>query len=74
MPRESWSIITERLSVTYAGAHEPDVLETSYRRYELKDYGLLPLTDEEWEAGDFEDITVFGQAGERHYVRRGQLA
>jgi hypothetical protein len=70
MPRESWSVITERLIVEYAGGHEPDVLETTYRRYEVKDYGLLPLTDEEWEAGGFEDITVFGLAGERHYVRK----
>jgi hypothetical protein len=36
----------------------------------VKDYGLLPLTDEEWEAGEFDDVTIFGQAGERHYVRK----
>jgi hypothetical protein len=69
MPREYWSIITERLSVTYVGAHKPDVLEMSYRRYEQKAYGLLPLTDEEWEHGCFHDVTPFGIVGQRHYAR-----
>jgi hypothetical protein len=36
---------------------------------------VTEVGSEEWEAGEFEDVTVFGQAGECHYVRRqGPLA
>jgi hypothetical protein len=65
-----WSVVVERLNLPYVGAHKPDVVEFSYRRYEVTDYGVIPLIDEEWETGVFDDITVFGQVGERHYVRK----
>jgi hypothetical protein len=64
-----WSVIIERLTIEYAGGHAPSSIEIRYRRYELMPYGLLPLTDDEWERGTFNDRTPFGVVGERHYER-----
>jgi hypothetical protein len=65
----SWSVIVERMIIEYAGGHAPSSIEIRYRRYELMPYGLLPLTDDEWERGIFDDLTPFGVVGERHYER-----
>jgi hypothetical protein len=70
---ESWSIVVERIDATCAFDHSPAYLESEpYRRYEVKPYGLLPLTDEEWAAGEFVDVTPMEVSGQRHYLRATQ--
>jgi hypothetical protein len=67
---EAWSIVVERLDMTGVFDSAPVYVESeSYRRYEVMPYGLLPLTDDEWERGHFEDVTPFGIVGQRHYLR-----
>ena len=69
-PTRSWSVLTETISVSFPWSGEPEVLEISYRCYLHMDYGLVPLTDDEWAAGTFTECTPFNApAGQRHYLR-----
>jgi hypothetical protein len=65
----SWEVCVERISISAEWAPEPECLEIRYRRYEVKPFGVMPLTDDEWAAGHFEDVTPFGTVGQRHYLR-----
>jgi hypothetical protein len=67
---ESWSIVVGRFDATCEFDSSSVYLESEpYRRYEVKSYGLLPLTDEEWNAGEFVDVTPVEVSGQRHYRR-----
>jgi hypothetical protein len=65
----NWEVCVERISISADWLPEPEYLEIHYRRYEVKPFGVMPLTDDEWAAGTFTDVTPFGIVGQRHYLR-----